>query len=71
MKKPTFHKNLTIEKVKREKDPLGEALTSFFGKNCYWIHRKYNRARVERAFDIAQKTDDHTFENFMNNVLHG
>jgi hypothetical protein len=63
-----IERTFTIEK--KHTDPFGEAMTAFFGKNCYWL-KKFNRARVERAFDIAQKNNDKNFGHLMQNIYHG
>jgi len=74
MKQITFQKTFTIEKIEkgtRPKDLLGDSLTAFFGKPLYWVKNKYNTARVERAFHLAEKANDHDFTHFMQNVLKG
>jgi hypothetical protein len=67
MKKIELQKTFTIQK---RADPFGDALTEWYGKPLYWLYRKYNRARVERAFDLAQKENDHTFINLMQRIHH-
>jgi len=53
---------------------MGKELTTFFGTSCYWIPWKVpeaTRDRLERAYDIAQKTDNHDLSHFINNVKKG
>jgi len=69
MERIRFTKQYTVEK--KHTDELGDALTAFFGRPLYWVGKKYNRARVERALHLAEKDCDHTFTHFMQNVLKG
>ena len=65
-----------IVENKKNKNHLGEALSEWYGKpisgkgSLHWMTYKYGRARLERAFDLAQKENDHTFINLMQRIHH-
>lgn len=60
-----------FEVEEKERDLLGEAMTEHFKKPCYWVWKKFGRARVERIFDMMQKRDDHEFDHLMQEIHHG
>ena len=68
MKKIENKKNFTVQKETEWWKEAGKVVTSFFGTNCFWIFWKYDRAKIERAFHIAEKENDHNFTHFMNNI---
>jgi hypothetical protein len=54
----------------KKSDLLGEAMTLWFGRNCFWVWRKHGKGRTDRVFTEMQKIDDHDFTNLMQRVYH-
>ena len=82
MKKLQVTRQFTVEEKKTVDDKewyalFGEAATKFFYRdqgddnpkhNCYWIAWKYPRVNIDRAWSIAQKNNDRTLANFIQNI---
>jgi len=45
-------------KHKEEWQALGEEMTEWYGKNCYWIPHKYHVQRIKDAFFLLKKEGD-------------
>ncbi len=47
---------------------VGKEISTFYGKNCYWVFWKYQEQRINRAFHMAQKAGDRDFSHFIQNI---
>jgi hypothetical protein len=68
MKKELFTKTFTVDKHTEWYKLAGEEMTAWFGTSCYWIPWKFERTVIDRAFAIAQKTNDHNFSHFLQTI---
>lgn len=82
MKEIVFNKTFTVEQKRQprlfsdidalldERAVFEKELSDWYGKPMQWVNRKYPD-RIQRAFAVSRKENDHNFNNLMQRINHG